>query len=98
MARKTANKTKRMTRAAPGKKPTGKQVASTIRGHHARFVRHIHAVLTDAGLKGVKVRGIRFSVASNAFAGGGCVPPCPPGQQCVLDSSGGTARWVCSGG
>jgi hypothetical protein len=75
-------------------KPTSEELAKLVRKHHARFTRHIHGALREAGLSGVKVHSLRFSVARNAVAGSGCDASCPPGH-CVLDSSGGVARWVC---
>jgi hypothetical protein len=88
-------KVKKTTRSKSVTKPTREEVAHTIRRHHTRIARHIHGVLRDAGLKGVKVHSLRFAVASNAFSGPGCVPPCPPGQTCIVDSSGGTVQWRC---
>ena len=89
-------KAKKTSRAKPTTKPTSAELARTIRKHHARLTRHIHGALRDAGLRGVKVHSLRFAVASNAFSGAGCVPACPPDQTCILDSSGGTVRWVCN--
>jgi hypothetical protein len=55
----------------------------------------VHKVLQQAGLNGVSVHSVRFKVARTAVSGPGCDPPCPPGQVCVLDSSGGEVSWVC---
>jgi len=96
MARKTGKKQR--SKSTAKSRPTGEQLLKAVGQHHARLERHIDGVLRDAGLKGVRVHSLRFSVTSNAFSGPGCDPPCPSGQQCVLDSNGGTVSWVCVGG
>jgi hypothetical protein len=87
------------------KNPGGKsrQISKLSRTDMAKAVhskrRHIraavHKVLQQAGLKGVSLHSVRFKVAQAAVLGPGCNPPCPPGQVCILDSSGGDVQWVC---
>lgn len=71
------------------------EMADAIHAKHAHITRAVHKVLREAGLKGVSLHSIRFRVAQDSVSGPGCDPPCPPGQDCVVDSSGGQVRWVC---
>jgi hypothetical protein len=76
-------------------KPSSDEMAKTIQKHHQKVSDAAHAVLSSAGLHGVKVHSIRYSVDSTSMAGSPCTPPCPPGQTCtwVMGPSGG--EWEC---
>jgi hypothetical protein len=81
----------RATRA----KPTHTQLAKAVHKKHGHFKVAIHRILVEAGLKGVKVRSVRFAIARAAVSSSPCNPPCPQGKDCVLDSDSGGTRWVC---
>jgi hypothetical protein len=78
-----------------GSKVSRAQMADAIHSKHQHIRDAVHKVLHDAGLKGVSLHSIRFSVAHDSISGPGCDPPCPPDQDCVVDSSGGQVQWVC---
>jgi len=61
--------------------------------HHAAMVDAVHGVLKTAGLDGVQVHSIRFSMPSDL--GQQCDPPCTAGFTCKLDSNGGHVHPVC---
>lgn len=71
------------------------EMAKAIHSKHKHISDAVHKVLQDAGLNGVSVHSIRFSVDRNLMSDPGCNPPCGPDEECVLDSSGGQVRWVC---
>jgi hypothetical protein len=71
------------------------EMATAVHNKHQHITNAVHKVLLDAGLKGVSVHSIRFSVDDRFVSGGGCNPPCGPDEDCVLDSSDGQVRWVC---
>jgi hypothetical protein len=78
-----------------GSKPSRAEMARAIHSKHQHIREAVHKVLHEAGLKGVALHSIRFSVTHDSVSGPGCDPPCPAGQDCVVDSSGGQVRWVC---
>ncbi len=71
------------------------EMATAVHNKHQHISDAVHKVLREAGLNGVSVHSIRFSVDRNLMSGPGCDPPCGPNEDCVLDSSGGQVRWVC---
>ncbi len=81
----------------PGAKPTRAEMADRIHGQHQDVAHAVHKVLQEAGLDGVRVHSVRYSVAHTMVSGPpACQPPCDPDtEDCVLDSSGGEVRWVC---
>jgi hypothetical protein len=88
-------KPKKTTKSGRGSKPSHTDMAKAVHRKRRHIRDAVHKVLQGAGLKGVSVHSIRFKVARAAVSGPGCDPPCPQGQVCVLDSSGGEVRWVC---
>jgi hypothetical protein len=90
-----AKKKKATAAGTEGDKPSRNELAKNIQSKHRQLSDAVHAQLRKAGLQGVSVHSIRFSVAHEAFSGPGCNPPCAANEQCVLDSNGGVVRWVC---
>jgi hypothetical protein len=86
-------KTKKKSARSP--KLSHAEMAKAVHGKRRHIRQAVHKVLQQAGLKGVSLHSMQFKVASSALAAPGCNPPCPPGQVCVLDSSGGEVQWVC---
>lgn len=74
-------------------KLTRSAVNNGLRQHHQAMVDAVHRVLKKAGLEGVTVHSLRFSMPSDL--GQMCDPPCPPGSTCKLDSNGGHVSPVC---
>ena len=66
-------------------------MAKAIHSNHDAVIDAVHSVLQKAGLHGVTVHSVNFSVAPEMMTGSPCSPPCLPGQSCV--ASGG--RWIC---
>ena len=89
-----AKKTRRKTNPPPTKLSRA-EMADAIHAKHPHIARAVHKLLNEAGLKGVTLHSVRFSVAHDSVLEPGCNPPCPPGQDCVVDSSGGQVSWVC---
>ena len=73
------------------KKLSPDDMAKAIHTKHDEVVDAVHSVLQKAGLRGVTVHSLNFSVAPEMMTGSPCSPPCQPGQSCV--ASGG--RWIC---
>ena len=88
-ARKTARK------SGKDSKLSHADMAKAVHGKRRHIRDAVHKVLQQAGLRGVTLHSMQLKVAGTALASPGCNPPCPPGQVCVLDSSGGEVRWVC---
>jgi hypothetical protein len=90
---------------AKAKKTTGKSARASKLNHadmakalhrkRGNIRAAVHKVLQQAGFKGVSLHAMQFKVSAAALSSPGCNPACPPGQVCVLDSSGGEVRWVC---
>jgi len=78
-----------------GSKLSHDEMAKAVHRKRRHIRVAVHKVLQQAGLKGVTLHSMQFKVARTALASQGCNPPCPPGQVCVLDSSGGQVQWVC---
>jgi hypothetical protein len=78
-----------------GPKRNRDEMAKGIHSKHQHMKDAVHKILREAGLHGVSVHSIRFKVAHDTLSDPGCDPPCPDGQDCVVDSSGGQVRWVC---
>lgn len=76
-------------------KRTSRAMAKVIQEHHENVTSAAHAVLASAGLTGVKVHSIRYSVDSSAMSSSPCNPPCSGGQTCtwVIGPNGG--EWEC---
>ena len=85
---------------AAAKKATGLTQDKIGRDELAEMVQEkvsdIHAAADDhwENIPGVTVHAVLYAV-DPAVASGPCNPPCGPGQQCMLRSSGGTVEWVC---
>jgi hypothetical protein len=90
---KKATKTRK--RSARSSKRSHVEMAKAVHGKRRHIRDAVHRVLQQAGLKGVSLHSMQFKVASSALSGPGCNPACPPGEVCVLDSSGGQVQWVC---
>jgi hypothetical protein len=73
------------------KKPSPEETARAIHAQHDNVVNAVHAVLQNAGLHGVTVHSLHYTVAPEMMSGSPCKPPCDPDQTCT--TSGG--RWVC---
>jgi hypothetical protein len=72
-------------------KPSPGEMAQAIHAQHDNVVDAVHTVLQNAGLHGVTVHSLHYTVAAGMMTGSPCSPPCQPGQTCV--ASGG--RWIC---
>lgn len=91
---------KKRKKTAPSKrvvpsKLTRDDLERHVKRQHAKLKTLIHRHLESAGLLGVRLHSLRFSVTETKLAGPGCDPPCPSGARCVLDSNGGVVQWVC---
>ena len=87
----------RSAKQNPSVKPTRAEMAESVHSKHQHVTDAVHKVLRDAGLDGVRVHSVRYSVAHSMVSGPpACQPPCDPDKEdCVLDSSGGEVKWVC---
>ena len=81
--------------STPQKRFTRAEVSKAIVNNHQDIKDAVHGVLAQAGLQGVNLHSVRFTLARDAAAEPGCNPPCGPNEICVIDSSGGVAKWVC---
>jgi hypothetical protein len=82
-------------KSTQGPKRKRDEMARAIHSKHQHIKDAVHKILHEAGLHGVSLHSIRFNVAHDSVSEPGCDPPCPAGQDCVVDSSGGQVRWVC---
>lgn len=85
---------KRPAKKVPKKAPvklSPDEMAKALHAKHEEVSNAIQGVLTAAGLHGVSVHSVRFTVAPEMMSGSPCDPACGPNETCV--SSGGV--WVC---
>lgn len=90
-----AKATKTKKKSARSSKLSHAEMAKAVHSKRRHIREAVHKVLQQSGLNGVSLHSLQFKVASSALSAPGCNPPCPPGQVCVLDSSGGQVQWVC---
>ena len=87
----TTKKKSAGTGAVPPKR-TPDEMAKAIHSNDADVRDAVHAVLQKAGLHGVTVHSVSFSVDPDMMTGSACFPPCDLSKEkCV--SVGGT--WQC---
>jgi hypothetical protein len=70
------------------------QIHAAMQDQHANLHDAVHKVLASAGLKGVALHSMRFTVSSNAMDGSPCGPDCPPGH-CTVVSDPNGFHWEC---
>jgi hypothetical protein len=90
-----AKSKKTTSRSARASKLSHTDLAKGVHSKRRHIRAAVHKVLQQAGLKGVSLHSMQFKVSAAALSSPGCNPSCPPGQVCVLDSSGGEVQWVC---
>jgi hypothetical protein len=76
-------------------KLTPEQVHKSIRSEHEQIRKAAHGVLEKAGLRGVKIHSIQYSVPRSLVTEPMCNPPCEDDERCVIDNDGGQSRPVC---
>jgi hypothetical protein len=90
--KKTARKeTAAKSASIPSGLKTRAQLADATKKHFPNVRMAAEKALRDAGLGGLKVHGMTFSVDEKALTDQ-CDPPCAPDQECKLSSNG---EWVC---
>jgi hypothetical protein len=90
-----AKSKKPTSRSARSSKLSHTDLAKGVHGKRREIRAAVHKVLQQAGFKGVTLHSMQFKVSAASLSSPGCSPACPPGQVCVLDSSGGEVQWVC---
>jgi hypothetical protein len=73
------------------RKQTRTSLARAAKNHFPQVKKAAERALRDAGLGGLRVHTMTFSVDEDSVVDQ-CSPPCGPDEQCKLSSSG---QWVC---
>jgi hypothetical protein len=78
-----------------GSKRSSDEIASAIQEQHQNVRDAAHTVLASAGLQGVKIHSVSYSVAPEAVSGSPCPTQCQDGETCtwVMGPNGG--EWKC---
>jgi hypothetical protein len=81
--------------SAQNAKRSSEEMAKAIESQHQDVLEAAQNVLGSAGLEGVKVHLVQYSIEKTAMSSSPCQPPCSAGQTCawVIGPEGG--RWEC---
>lgn len=72
---------------------THESVSKALHEHHAAMADAVHTVLRNAGVHGLTVHSITFSMPADFV--GNCNPPCPDGMSCKPVSTGHGTTFRC---
>ncbi len=71
------------------------EVVNTIQSKQEEISDAIQNILREAGLHGLNLHSLRFTVAHDSIFDSTCDPPCSADEDCVIDCNGREVKWVC---